>query len=212
MQSSPVVLQSVQKNKTGQAAPLRLHRPNGHPRQREYLTQSEIDKLITAANGSHSGHRDSTMVLVAFRHGLRPSELVGLRWKQINLTSGTLHVRRAKQGTPATHRIPGDELRALRQLRREHSLRSSFLFVSNRGEPFTVFGFAKILERAGIRANLKFKVHPAMLRHSCGLNLASEGHDALAVQMYLGHKCGRFARQYTRLKNIWRSRDSCNAP
>jgi integrase len=60
---------------------------------------------------------DATLlILVAYRHGLRASDVTDLRWDQIEFTSPTLHVRR---GTPITHPILGDELRALRGLRRK---------------------------------------------------------------------------------------------
>jgi integrase len=88
-------------------------------RTREYLTEAEVEKLMKAANGNRHGHRDATMLLVAYRHGLRAAELVDLRWDQVDFRSATLHVRRVKQGTPSAHPIIGDELRALRRLQRE---------------------------------------------------------------------------------------------
>ena len=93
--------------------------PNSKLRTREYLTEAEVERLMNAARKNRWGHRDATMMLVAYRHGLRVSELVDLRWDQIEFASGTLHVRRVKQGTPSTHPILGDELRALRRLKRE---------------------------------------------------------------------------------------------
>jgi integrase len=78
-----------------------------------------VEHLLTAANGNRWGHRDATMILVGYRHGLRVSELVDLRWDQVDFKTGTLHVRRVKQGTPSTHPILGDEVRALRRLQRE---------------------------------------------------------------------------------------------
>ena len=104
----------------------------------------------------------------AYRHGLRASELVDLRWEQIEFASGSLHIRRVKQGTPSTHPIIGDELRALRRLQREQEPKSPFVFTSERGSPFTTAGFARMVERAGAEAKLAFKVHPHMLRHACG--------------------------------------------
>ena len=90
-------------------------RPNRELRSREHLTEAEIDKLLAATRCNRYGHRDATMLLVAYRHGLRSSELIDLRWEQVDFASATLHVRRVKQGTPATHPIVGDELRALRR-------------------------------------------------------------------------------------------------
>src|SRR6266566_5306026 len=103
--------------KIGQSRHLR--RPNSELRPREHLTEREIDKLIAAAKGNRWGQRDSTMILIAFRHGLRASELCGLQWSDIEFETGALHLRRAKGGTTATHPLLGDELRALRVLRRE---------------------------------------------------------------------------------------------
>src|ERR1700751_2628388 len=124
-------------------------RRNGDLRTREYLTEVEVERLIKAATGNRHGHRDATMILVAYRHGLRVSELVELRWDQVEFRTATLHVRRAKQGTPSTHPIIGDELRALRRLQREQDPKSPFVFTSERGAPFSSAGFARMIERAG---------------------------------------------------------------
>jgi type 1 fimbriae regulatory protein FimB/type 1 fimbriae regulatory protein FimE len=184
-------------------------RPNAEIRTREYLTESEVDRLAHAARGNRNGHRDATMVLMAFRHGLRVSELVDLRWDQIDFASATLHVRRAKRGTPSTHPIRGDELRALRRLQREQEPKSPFVFTSERGSPFTTAGFARMVERAGVEARLGFKAHPHMLRHACGFALANKGHDTRALQAYLGHRNIQHTVRYTelspdRFKDFWR--------
>ena len=128
------------------------------------------------------------MVLVAYRHGLRAAELVELRWEQIDSRTAALHVRRLKQGTPSTHPILGDELRALRRLHRDQEPKSPFVFTSERGAPFTTAGFARMIERAGKAAKLSFKAHPHMLRHACGYGLANRGHDTRALQAYPGHE------------------------
>jgi hypothetical protein len=103
--------------------PTRL--PNADLRTREYLTEAEVERLMTAAKKNRWGHRDATVVLVAYRHGLRASELVDLRWDQVDFRTASLHVRRVKQGTPSTHPILGDELRALRRLQREQEPKSA---------------------------------------------------------------------------------------
>jgi integrase len=150
------------------------------------------------------------MLLVAFRHRLRASELVDLRWDQVDFSGAVLHVRRVKRGTPATHPITGNELRALRQLQREQEPRSPFVFTSERGSPFTTSGFAKLVERGGEAAGLGFPAHPHMLRHACGFALAGRGHDTRALQAYLGHRNIQHTVRYTelspdRFKNFWRS-------
>ena len=100
------------------------------------LTETEVDKLIGAARSNRWALRDTTMILVAYRHGFRSSELVDLRWDQVDFGSAVLHVRRAKRGTPSTHPILGDESRALRRLQREQEPKSPFVFTSERGSPF----------------------------------------------------------------------------
>ena len=189
------------------ATPRRL--PNARYRSREHLTGAEVDKLIGAARDNRHGHRDASMILVAYRHGLRVSELVDLRWEQVDFNHGVLHVRRAKRGTPSTHPIVGDELRALRRLQREQEPKSPFVFVSERGTPFTTAGFARLLERAGEAAKVGLKVHPHMLRHATGYALANKGHDTRALQAYLGHRNIQHTVKYTelsphRFKDFWR--------
>src|SRR5262249_18484524 len=119
-------------------------RPNAELRTREHLTAQEVERLIEAAKANRYGHRDATMILIAFRHGLRASELVDLRWDQVHFETATLHVRRVKAGTPATHPLTGLEMRALRRLQRE-SASSPFVFVSGRKAPFSMAGFARML-------------------------------------------------------------------
>jgi len=177
--------------------PMRL--PNADLRTREHLTDAEVERLMNAARKNRWGHRDAAMVLVAYRHGLRASELVDLRWDQVDFRTATLHVRRVKQGTPSTHPILGDELRALRRLQREQEPKSSFVFTSERGAPFTTAGFARMIERAGAEARLAFKAHPHMLRHACGFALANKGHDTRALQAYLGHRNIQHTVRYTEL-------------
>jgi integrase len=183
--------------------------PNSKLRTREYLTEAEVERLMNAAKRNRWGHRDSTMILVAYRHGLRASELVDLRWDQVDFASGTLHVNRLKQGVPSTHPIRGEELRALRRLKKEQS-KSAFVFTSERDAPFTAAGFARMIERAGVEAKLTFKAHPHMLRHACGYTLANKGVDTRALQAYLGHKNIQHTVRYselspTRFKDFWRN-------
>lgn len=186
-----------------------IRRKNAELRTREYLTDDEVQNLIDVAKANRYGHRDATMILLAYRHGFRASELTDLRWDQIEFSSATLHVRRVKHGTPSTHPLLGDELRALRKLQREQQPKSPFVFTSERGTPFTTAGFARMIERTGVIARLGFKAHPHMLRHACGYSLANKGHDTRAVQAYLGHKNIQHTVRYTelsptRFKNFWR--------
>jgi integrase len=184
-----------------------LRRPNAELRSREHLTEREVEKLIGAAKGNRWGQRDSAMILIAFRHGLRASEVCGLQWSDVEFESGTLHLRRAKGGTTGTHPLLGDELRALRALKRE--AKSPFIFVSERGAPFSVAGLAKLIERAGVEAKMPFKCHAHMLRHACGYALANKGTDTRTLQAFLGHRSIQSTVRYAelapgRFKNLWR--------
>ena len=183
-------------------------RPNAELRTREHLTPGEVEALVEAAKANRHGHRDATMILVAFRHGLRAAELCDLRWDQVEFDAAVLHVRRVKNGTPSTHPMRGDELRALRRLQRE-SETSPFVFVSERGSPFTTAGFARMIERGAVGAGLELKAHPHMLRHACGYALANKGHDTRAIQAWLGHRSITSTAIYTalapnRFKDFWR--------
>lgn len=183
-------------------------RPNSELRSREHLTQTEVEELIEAANGNRHGHRDATMLLVAYRHGLRGSEVCDLRWEQFDFNSATLHVRRVKNGKPSTHPLRGDELRSLRKLQRE-TRKSPFVFLSERGGPFTTDSFNWMVKRAGQKAGFPFQVHAHMLRHATGYKLAGDGHDTRSIQDYLGHKNIQHTVRYTelsstRFKEFWR--------
>lgn len=177
-------------------------------RSREYLSESEIEQLIQAAKQlGRYGQRDSTMILLAYRHGLRVSELISLRWSQIDLQQGLIHVRRLKKGINSTHPLFGPELRALRQLKREHS-ELDYVFISERKAPMTDSTFRKIVARAGIQAKLQIPIHPHMLRHSAGFKLANDGRDTRTIQHYLGHKNIQHTVRYTeispfRFKEFW---------
>jgi site-specific recombinase XerD len=164
-------------------------------RTRRYLTGREVEKLIEAARKhGRYGHRDASMILIAYRHGL--------------INTGRLHVRRSKKGTPSVHPMRGDELRALRRLQREQEA-SPYVFTSERGGPMSAKSFGTLFERLGRRAGMPFTIFPHMLRHACGYALANAGHDTRALQAWLGHKNIQHTVRYTelapdRFKNFWR--------
>jgi type 1 fimbriae regulatory protein FimB/type 1 fimbriae regulatory protein FimE len=183
-------------------------RPNAVARSREYLTPSEVDALREAAarRGRH-GSRDAAMIPLAYRHGLRVLELVALRWDQVDLKQGLLHVRRRKNGSPSTHPLRGLEIRALRRLARAYR-ETPYVFVTERKGPLTGSGVRKIVARAGEVAGLGFPVHPHMPRHSTGFKLANDGQDTRAIQHDLGHKHIQHTVRYTelghdRFKDFW---------
>ena len=187
----------------------RGRRPNAAYRKREHLTETEIEKLIDTAKANRYGHRDATMILVAYRHGLRASEICELTWDTIDFHAATVYVTRKKHGQPTTHQIRGDELRALRKLQKEQEPKSAFVFTSERGSaPFSRDSFNWMVKRAGRKAKLPFQVHAHMIRHATGYKLANAGKDTRSIQGYLGHKDIRHTVRYTelsptRFKNFW---------
>jgi type 1 fimbriae regulatory protein FimE len=181
--------------------------PNAHYRTREYLTEREVDRLMKVAGDNRHGHRDATMILLTFRHGLRASELCPLRWEQVDLVQGRLHVSRAKNGVPSVHPLTGIELRALRRLQREQEP-GRYVFISERGAPMSAEGFRRMMGRLGKAAKMPFSVHPHMLRHACGFKLANQGVDTRSLQHYLGHRNIQHTVRYTelspeRFKSFW---------
>jgi integrase len=204
----PVAAHTTLNTENGKVAPPRRV-TNKARRSREYLTPAEVERLMSTAGslGRH-GHRDATLILIAFRHALRVSELVALRWDQVDLTQGLLHVARLKNGSPSTHPLRGPEIRALRRLQRDGS-GGPYVFTTERGGPLTTATVRKLVARAGESAGIGLPVHPHMLRHAAGFKLANDGQDTRAIQHYLGHKNITHTVRYTelapdRFKSFWR--------
>jgi type 1 fimbriae regulatory protein FimB/type 1 fimbriae regulatory protein FimE len=185
-----------------------LKTPNCQKRTREHLLPQEVEAMLKAArNVGRHGNRDAALILIAYRHGLRVSELVALRWEQVDFNGGTIYINRLKHGVSSIHPLHGPELRSLRQLQRDYP-DSPYLFVSERGAAMAADTARGIIERAGQLAGIPFPVHPHMLRHACGFYLASRGHDTRAIQAYLGHKNIQHTVRYTelapgRFKDFW---------
>ena len=177
-------------------------------RCREHLLPDEVDAMIKAARLSRYPERNSTMILLMFRHGLRVSEAIALRWAQIDLKSGLIHINRLKNGVASTHPISAKESRALHTLKRANSQNSPFVFNSERGGPMTDRNIRAIVAEAGKKAEIDFPVHPHQLRHACGYYLALHGQDTRAIQAYLGHRSIEHTVRYTalapdRFRNFW---------
>jgi len=133
-----------------------------------------------------------------YRHGLRVSEAVALRWDQVDLKQGLVTVNRAKNGQNGVHPLTGRELRALRQLKRKADS-NPYVFVSERGAPMTARNVRTLVKNAGERTSMEFPVHPHQLRHGCGYKLINNGVDVRTVQQYLGHASINSTVIYTKL-------------
>lgn len=173
----------------------RVRKTNKEIRSREYLIPTEIEALMKAAKSTRNPQRDQGLILIAFRHGLRVSELIAIRWDQIDLKLGRIHVNRLKGGEASTHPLRGPELRALRSIQSD----SPYVFCSERGGPMTASNVRKMIAKLGVEAKIQFPVHPHMLRHSTGYQLANDGHDTRSLAHYLGHKNIQNTAKYTAL-------------
>jgi len=177
-------------------------------RVREYLTYNEVEKLIVCARKiSRNGYRNSTMILLAYRHALRVSELINLKWGQIDLEEGKIHINRLKKGINSVHPLSAKEIRALKKIKKEYPSQS-YIFISEQKAPLSDSAFRKIMMKTGKEAGFNFPLHPHMLRHSTGFKLANDGQDTRSIQHYLGHKNIQHTVRYTelasgRFNNFW---------
>jgi integrase len=153
--------------------------------------------------------RNRVEIVLAHLNRQSPKSAAATRRRASRSTSQRFSLARGtgEGGTTTAHPLLGDELRALRASKREAT--SPFIFVSERGAPFSVAGFAKLVERAGVEAKLPFKAHPHMLRHACGYALANRGTDTRTLQAHLGHRSIQSTVRYAelapgRFKKLWR--------
>src|SRR5262249_26523181 len=148
--------------------------------------------LIATARkrGGRYGLRDAWAIRMCWRHGLRVSELVGLRWNQVEWKTARLTVHRAKGSIDSTHPLSGEELRGLRALLRTLEPGFQFIFMNERGAPMTAAGFRKMLSTVGTVCGQPH-VHPHMLRHSCGFSRPTGGtrHAGLAGALQHSEHC-----------------------
>jgi integrase len=146
--------------------------------ERGSLREREVDLLMEAARQHRWGHRDATAILLTYRHGLRASELVALRWDDIDLTTGRLRIRRSKSGAAKAHAISAQESLALRRLRDEAApslaALSLHVFASEHGAPFRVTGYERMIARTGAEAGFGFVIRSQMLRRDLAVERAAE--------------------------------------
>ncbi len=166
--------------------------------RREYLTEVEVERLVKAASKHEQGDRDALMILMAYRHGLRVCELIGLQWVRVDLDAARLRVLRLKGSDDSVHPLGGREVRGLCKLRRGQPAGSRFVFVTRRGGPMTRNGFFKILAKAGQAVGLE-GIHPHLLRHGTGFRLVNMGLDTLSLAAYLGHRNVQNTARYTKM-------------
>src|ERR1700752_3716883 len=130
-------------------------RKNAEVRSREHLTPDEVDRMIAAARQrGRYGLRDGLLIMLAYRHGLRASELIASRWDQINFKGGTIYINRLKNGSPSTHPIRGPEIRLLHAWQNEQG-GGAYIFTSERGGPMTRVNGHYLVTRAALAAGIE---------------------------------------------------------
>jgi integrase len=164
--------------------------------RRRHLRPEEANKLISAA-GKRGRYpdRDKLLLRLAYRHGLRASEAVGLCWTAFDLDGGTLTIGRAKGGRTSTHTLARDDLGVLRKMQK--ATNGPWVFETERGGPLSVDAMQYIVREAGKQAGLGDAIHPHMLRHGAGYALINDGVDVRLVQEFLGHSSITSTAVYT---------------
>lgn len=168
-----------------------------HGRGKDFLSESEMSTFLEAVKKGRHGTRDYLLLLMMYRHGLRVTEAIRLRVKDVNIKESRIWIRRLKNGLSVEQPIAGDELRALKRYLASRSDNLPWLFLSERGHPLTRQAVTYLTSKAASRCELE--VHPHMLRHSCGFYLANKGYDLRLIQDYLGHRDPKHTVHYTRV-------------
>lgn len=183
---------------------------------RKFLTQSEVSALLSATSEGSNPERNHCLIMMAFLHGFRVSELLMLRVSDLDLRERMLHVSRLKNGFSTVHPVLPSEARAIvrwmrvrKKMVAELGCDPGWLFISRSGQYLSRQQFYNIIAMAGKQAALPLTAHPHMLRHACGYALADNGVDTRLIQDYLGHRNIRHTVRYTasssaRFEGIWK--------
>jgi len=185
--------------------------------RRKFLTQNEVHSMLLAAREQLTGCRDYCLILLCFRHGMRISELLNLRFDDLDMTEGRINIRRLKNGFSTIHPLLEDEREALSTWCRERAnwmtaQDADVVFISRRGGRLSRQQAHRIIQRSGVLAGTSTATHPHMLRHACGYELAERGTDTRLIQDYLGHRNIRHTVRYTasnagRFVGLWDKRN-----
>lgn len=183
---------------------------------RKYLTQDEVYRLMDAAQSMSFPERNRCLIMMAFIHGFRASDLLDLRLSDIDASGKQLNIRRIKNGFSTTHPLLPDEYNLIKLWLKqrkliENGVEGDWLFLSRKRRPISRQHFFSIIREAGKRAGLAVKAHPHMLRHACGFALADNGVDTRLLQDYLGHRNIQHTVRYTasnaaRFKGVWKKK------
>ncbi len=156
----------------------------------EFLFYNEIELLFEAIETSDDlGLRNRAMFELMYASGLRVSELINLKLKQLDLIARTVLVlgKGQKERMVPFHQEALYWLKAYLAVRANLTSENEILFVNAQGKPLTSRGIQYILNQIVLKAGLNMQVHPHMLRHSFATHLLDNGADLRIIQELLGH-------------------------
>ncbi|HAT2782600.1 tyrosine-type recombinase/integrase [Citrobacter koseri] len=181
--------------------------------RRRFLTAREVQAMMKAVRHGQTGERDYCLILLAFRHGMRISELLNLHYRDFDLYEGRINIRRLKNGFSTIHPLMPDECEAIECWSRvraswKGAQKINAVFISRKGSQLSRQQAYRIIRSAGQKAGTSTTTHPHMLRHACGYELAERGTDTRLIQDYLGHRNIRHTVRYTasnaaRFAGLW---------
>lgn len=164
----------------------------------KFLTLDETKRLFSVIK--NRSKRDSAIFLIAYRHGLRASEVGELRTVDINWKQLRLRLYRKKGSHGGEHPMQPDEARVLKAYLRERNTDSPILFTSNRNLPISRIQLHRLMHAYGELADLPpDKRHFHVLKHSIATHLLDASDDIRFVQDWLGHSNIQNTVIYTQL-------------
>jgi site-specific recombinase XerD len=162
----------------------------------EFLTKEETKKLIDSiVNFKHQ-----LMICFMYSAGLRVSELLNLRIKDLVLEKEYGFVRNGKGGKDRIIILSKNLIPAIKKLiEKENLTEENYLFQSNRNEKYSSRTIQQIIKKAIRVSGIKKNIHPHTLRHSFATHLIDNGSDLTQVQAFLGHKSPETTLIYTHM-------------
>lgn len=148
--------------------------------RRRYLTGKEVQAMMQAARHGATGERDYCLILLAFRHGMRISELLDLHYRDLDLNEGRINVRRLKNGFSTIHPLRFDEREAVERWSQERAGwrgagRTDAVFISRRGTPFLASRHIALFGRRGLMLEPLPILTPICSVTPAVMNLPKEG-------------------------------------
>jgi len=174
-----------------------------------FLTQAEMRALLKAIGDSK---RDRALFLLAYRHGLRASEVGLLQVSDIAIPEGRIRLHRLKGSLEGVHRMQPDEVKFIKAMlkeRRENGADSPTLFISRNGSPISRWQLNNLMKKYGKLAKVpEHKQHFHTLKHSIATHLLDAGGELRFVQDWVGHSSIKNTIIYAQLTNRRRDEEA----